>query len=226
VALSMCALYAFTALQADSALGWANSWMAPAILSIVVLVTAFVLTKNRAGTRGSVLSDLGSALRRPNLQDPVEGVAHVVTASGLPRSGQNAGSAMCEMNLVVSVPGQPSVAVSTASVVALAKWPAAGMSLPVLAERTDPREFRILWDRVDTGWDRGVAAAQAFADQLNAEAPESDRTASFRVLGTVSVNGRAASAEEIAAVETLTGMDLDGDGALGRTSSPDPDPTT
>lgn len=234
-ALAMCGIYALTALSGDSAHSWANAWMGPATISVIVLVAAFVLTMNRAGTRGSVLSDLGSALHRAKLRDPVEGVAQVVSASGMPRSGQNMGSAMCEMNLVISVPGQPAVAVSKASVVKLAKWPSAGAQLPVMAERSDPREFNILWDRVGTGWDVGVAQAQALADQMSSGAQAAPggasafggaptgQTGSPNVITSVTINGQPASPDDLAPFEEMTGMDLNGDGVVGRPAQADPD---
>jgi len=233
-ALAMCSLYVLTGLNAKSTIGWTNAWMGPAMISVMLLVAAFVLTARRAGTRGSVLSDLGSALHRPRFTDPVPGIAQVVTASGLPRSGQNAGSAMCEMHLVVTIPGRPSVAASCANIVPLAKWPTPGTQLPVVAEREDPSTFVISWEKVGTGWDAGAAQAQALAERMNSggSEPMPDPAAGAPGVGapgvplppgtprivssSVTINGRPATPDEIAAYEALTGMDLDGDGNIHR----------
>lgn len=167
--------------------------------------------------------NLFDALSRPRLADPVEGTAQVVSASMPPyKSG---GGGMCVMNLVVTVPGQPSVAVRKASLVRLAHWPMPGTVLPVLAERNDPRRFRILWDRVPSGAERGARQAEEVASRMNGVAPGAQAGAfragsPVRVASSITINGQPASAEAIAAVEALTGMDLDGDGQVGGKPAP------
>jgi len=245
LAVGAVGMYVYTAVTRGGTFAWMNAWMMPAMLLVPLAIAAFVLTMTRSGTRGSVLDNLQTALAQPTMTDPVEGVARVVTASGMPRSGQNMGSAMCELNLVITVPGQPSVAASTASIVKLSQWPTAGVQLPVVAERSNPSTFRILWERVGTGWDTGRQQAQALADQMNAAAGHAAQTGTTPATNTattpttpltipgfpippgaklyssvVSVNGHEATPEEIATYEAITGMDLNGDGVVGQPPAP------
>lgn len=164
-------------------------------------------------------SNLTDALSKPRMVDPVRGTAQVVSLSMPP--SQKGGGGMCVMNVVVTVPDQPSVAVQKASIVMLDKWPMPGVSLPVMADRADPRRFTILWDEVPTGADRGAQQAQQVAERMNqggggsSTGPSGGGEGAFRTNTTVTVNGAPASAADIAAFEAMTGMDLDGDGVIG-----------
>lgn len=199
----------------STGLMWA-SWL------VVPVVLIVVFTVRRAGTRGSVAGNLSDIFKRRGLADPVAATAQVVSASAPPRSGQNAGRAMCELNLVITVPGQPSLATDTACLAPLAKWPAPGMTLPVTADRSDVHRFRINWDEVATGWDTGVAQAHQLADLINT-GPAAPTNAASTGLGgskvvttsSITINGRPASAADIAPFEAITGMDLNGDGVIG-----------
>ena len=110
---------------------------------------------------------MGILGRFKRISDPVEGIARVVSATGAP-DGQ--GSAACGMHLVVTVPGVPSVVVRETYLVKMSKWPWPGMELPILASRSDPTRFKIRWDRVPTGRERGAEQAARLADALNARA--------------------------------------------------------
>lgn len=172
-------------------------------------------------------TNLKDALFSPSISDPVQGTAQVVSASMPP--SKNGGGAMCEMSLVVTIPGQPSVAVRKANLVSMAKWPMPGMSLPVVAERSDPGKFRILWDQVASGRERGLFQAQQVADRLNGNGGEAAGGAAAGLAGlfgagipagvrtSVTINGRPASAQDLSAFEAMTGMDLNGDGVVGGT---------
>lgn len=230
IAVVTWGLYLRAAITADDDFGWTNAWMGPAIGSITLVVVAFVLTAERSGVPGTPISNLRSALAHVKIDDPVEGSAQVISASSPPRSGQNAGRAMCTMNLVVTVPGRPSVAVEGAQLVQLSRWPTPGMQLPIVAERTDPTRYRILWDHVPTGWSMGNAAAHQLADWLNATpgsgvgdrpgsmSPPGGRVVHSRVI----INGREATAEDLATYERLTGLDLNGDGVVAGSGVPSP----
>lgn len=162
------------------------------------------------------LGNLLDALSRPSLVDPVRGSAQVVSVSMPP--SKSGGGGMCVMDLVITIPDQPSVAVRKASLVRLARWPQPGMSLPLLAERTDPRRYRILWDEVPSGRARGAVSARELADRLNADragtldAAPAAPAGIFRRQVSVTINGEPATRESLAAIEALTGLDLDGDG--------------
>ncbi len=49
------------------------------------------------------------------------------------------------------------------------KWPFPGMVLPVSIDRADPSRFRIEWDEVQSGRDRGQQAAEAIAAAMRGE---------------------------------------------------------
>ena len=168
----------------------------------------------------SLFGNLRDALIKPNLADPVRGTAQVVSSSMPPYKSGGGGGGMCEMNLVVTIPGQPSVAVRKANLVRLSQWPMPGMTLPVLAERGDPRRFNILWDEVSSGAERGAQQAQQVADRINAggHAGSASATSPQGLAGvhtTVTVNGQPATDETLAAIEAMTGLHLDGLFAAG-----------
>lgn len=164
--------------------------------------------------------NLFDALWKPKLADPVPGTAQVVSSSMPPYKSGGGGGGMCVMNLVITVPGQPSVAVRKANIVRLAQWPMPGTTLPIVAERSEPRKFHILWDQVTSGAERGAERAEQIAERINAggrgaEAGAAPSTAFFGMPASVTINGQPATAEALAAFEAMTGMDLNGDGAVG-----------
>jgi len=159
-------------------------------------------------------ANLFDAFSKPGLTDPVQGTAQVVSSSMPPYHSRGGG--MCVMNLVITIPGQPSVAVRKASIVKLSQWPMPGAILPVLAERTDPRRYAILWDRISSGAESGAERARQIADRLNA-GDRAEPGASGHRSGmhtSITVNGQPATSETIAALEAMTGMDLNGDGRV------------
>lgn len=167
----------------------------------------------------SFLGNLFDALWKPRLTDPVSGTAHVVSASMPPYHSRGGG--MCEMNLVITIPGQHSVAVRKANIVHLSTWPMPGTTLPILAERSDPRKYHILWDQVASGAQSGAARAEQIAERINAGGQVADAgtgpsSAFIGMPASVTINGQPATPEALAAFEAMTGMDLNGDGVVGR----------
>jgi|GEM_PF-7090792 len=161
----------------------------------------------------SFFGNLKDALFKPKLADPVRGTAQVVSSSMPPY--QSKGGGMCEMHLVITIPGQPSVAVRTANLVRLSQWPMSGTMLPVLAERNDPRRFVILWDEVSSGAARAAERAEQIADRINAghqPVPADGKLPGGPVgtFTTVTVNGQPATDETLAAIEAMTGLHLNG----------------
>ncbi|MGB3413522.1 MAG: hypothetical protein WBA28_02270, partial [Microbacteriaceae bacterium] len=150
--------------------------------------------------------------------------AYVVSASAKP---SRASSAVCELHLVVTVPQQASVPVKKTVRANWKKWPYAGITLPVEIERNDPTKLRVMWDEVPSGSERADIAAAQLAEQMNSHttsSPSSSPTdqaiptspaAVVTQSSSVTINGRAATPEEIAQYEKMTGMDLNGDGRVG-----------
>lgn len=158
------------------------------------------------------------------IKDPVRGAAHVVSAGTRPTGSSSAG---CRMDLVVTIPGQPSFPAAVTLRVKDSHWPSAGMVLPIEAERGKPTKFRVLWDELSTGRERGAAVAAALADEFNrssaslpVDGEKSSAGGSFVTISSVTINGQPASPEDIARYEAMTGMDLNGDGIIGVPGSP------
>jgi hypothetical protein len=67
------------------------------------------------------------------------------------------------MNLVVTVPGQPSTAVEVTLRAHYTRWPFAGMTLPVETSRGDASRLRVLWDEVPVTIDGHEASPDEIA---------------------------------------------------------------
>lgn len=173
-------------------------------------------------------------------RNPARGTAVVASATVCP---PDATSATCRMNLVVSLPGMPATPTRLTAMVRASKWPYPGTTLPIEIDLDKPSRMRILWDEVPSGRARGEAAAQQIAAQLNAASAgiqpgmQSGAQPGMQagpqqpvqqglgglpippgaqvISSSVTINGQTASPEQIAAMESLTGMDLNGDGVVG-----------
>lgn len=160
------------------------------------------------------------------IKDPVRGTAHVVSSTYKP---SGAASAPCQVSLVLTVDGQPSVPVDTIIRASYDRWPFPGMVLPIEASRSDITRFRVLWKEMPTAQERATQAAKAMADGLNGKTDTPSQAngqmgSVFRST-TVTVNGKPATPGDIAQFEALTGMDLDGNGAVaGQSATPAGDP--
>jgi hypothetical protein len=112
---------------------------------------------------------LDSILGSIRMEDPVSGTAQVVSVSSYDGDAtwQN-----CRMNLVVQADGVPATAVVHDAIVAAAKWPSPGQTLPVAVDRANPQRVKIDWDQVERSGDRASRDAEQLAAQLRGEAPE------------------------------------------------------
>lgn len=180
-------------------------------------------------------------------KEPVRGTATVAGSTACP---SHASSASCRMNLVVAIPGVPATPVEFSAMVRADRWPFPGAVLPIEVDLAKPSRMRILWDEVPSGRQRSQQAAQQIAAQLNGAGgqglpgvPAGAGGASPAAPGvpqppvtlpggiqippgarvvssSMTINGNAASADQIAAIESLTGMDLNGDGVVGAPPRP------
>ena len=147
------------------------------------------------------------------IKDPVRGSAQIVSMTQAP---DNASSANCRMQLVVSVPGHPSFAIDDQYMIKVKKWPSPGQTLPIEASQSEPAKFKILWDEI-VPWDqRGAAQAQQLAEAMNQQQgqPSTTEITGQTSSSMVMINGRPALPEELKQYEAMTGMDLDGDGRI------------
>ncbi|HST39926.1 MAG TPA: SHOCT domain-containing protein [Conexibacter sp.] len=147
-------------------------------------------------------------LRRGRMDDPVEGTAQVVAASGYHGEGiyQN-----CRMELIVQADGVPPTAVNHHGLVHNKRWPRTGTTLPVTVDRSDPRRFTIEWDRVpdryETARDTSEQLAALMRGDLGAAAGTSGgifNSSSVEVVGDIS----NVTEEQRAKLRAL-GIDLD-----------------
>jgi hypothetical protein len=155
--------------------------------------------------------------RFSRIKDPIRGTAQVVSTTRPPDS---ATSGNCRMHLVVTVPGHQSFAVDDQYIVKVKKWPSPGDTLPIEASQSEPGKFKILWDEVQS-WEVAAAQqAQQLAAMMNQPPPPTGQqppvTPSAGTIGqpVVMVDGRPATPAEIQQYESMTGMDLDGDGRI------------
>jgi hypothetical protein len=108
------------------------------------------------------------ALFKKKLKDPVEGTA-LISACDMTTGTSGVGGSSCHMSLVLQAPGVPAMAVEhNAWYVSSRKWPSPGMTVPVLLDRGNPKNFKILWDKVDTVKERTASQADMLAEALRA----------------------------------------------------------
>lgn len=162
------------------------------------------------------------ALTPARIEDPVTGDARVVSCSRAPHA---ATAGTCSMLLVVQAEGLEPYQVEITEIVRVDRWPDPGMVLPVVVSRSEPRTLRVEWDTVPRHQDRAAERAQAIVDSMRAGGAGIDAAFAGAEVRVVNLEGGdpAGHADMIRAVERMTGMDLDGDGAIGPAASPAPD---
>jgi hypothetical protein len=147
------------------------------------------------------------------IKDPVRGTAQVASVTQAPHQ---ATSGNCRMHLVVTVPGYQAFTVDDSYIVKVKKWPSPGEVLPIEASQSEPRKFKILWDEVQSWEVEAAARAQQMAQMMNQPQAPGSVGVPGAVAGqpVVMVNGRPATPAELQQYESMTGMDLDGDGRI------------
>jgi hypothetical protein len=141
-----------------------GAWLVGAIGIAVIAVGAGVL----------VLSALNS-----RATSEIEGTAHVLSASA-PPSGVAHGR--CRLNLVLYGKGINGIGVKIRdAAVPVAKWPDAGMELPVMISIDKPQRTRVLWSDVSTHREAAEERARTreAEDQVAAMAAEADEYANL-----------------------------------------------
>jgi hypothetical protein len=99
------------------------------------------------------------------MKDPVDAELHVV---GISAPDPTATSNNYRMDGVVSGPGITPTAVVHHGMASVSKWPSAGDVLPVTADRAKPERLVVHWERLETGRQQAVSAAQLLAEQMRA----------------------------------------------------------
>lgn len=144
-----------------------SSMMFSALLG--TLVVAAVLIGGILLLTRTLASGGGSAASAGSMTDPVPGIL-LVTAIGMPR--RPALYHMARLTGVVSAEGIDAVAVRHSGLIASAKWPRPGQSLPVIVDRADPQRFTIEWDKVQTTADAAMDQAVAIAAAMRARSDQ------------------------------------------------------
>ena len=96
------------------------------------------------------------------MQDPAEGTIEVTAASAFAGRG-GAQTANYSLSAILHVAGLPPTRVELSGMATSAKWPQAGDTLPVTADRSRPTEVIIHWNRVPTGKQRARTLAADLA---------------------------------------------------------------
>lgn len=131
------------------------------------------------------------------LEDPVEGVAHVLGV-GLPVESQ--GRVMrIKLQLLVQAPGIEPQQVEMSKMVNRKKVPQAGMVLPITVDRADPTKVEIDWDAAPTRQDLMNAQAQSIIDAGGIGAASTTPHATARPAG-------AEAADRVAQIERLAAL--------------------
>ena len=136
------------------------SVLTPIVVAVLVLVLVRLLVK-RSGIGLPVA--LGSAVGG-GMTQPTRGTMHVVGASVIERRAM---IAPCTIAYAIEAPGMPAFSGQGTFYAQTARWPSAGMNLPVVFDAANPAHVDIDWEHAPRPVDIAAGAAQALADQLN-----------------------------------------------------------
>ncbi len=136
------------------------SLVVPVLVAVLVLVLVRLLMK-RAGT--GLPQAMGSAAGG-GMAQPTRGTMHVVACSVIDR---HAMIAPCTIAYAIEAPGIPAFSGQGTFFAQSARWPQAGVSLPVIFDAANPAHVDIDWEHAPRPIDIAAGAAQAMADQLN-----------------------------------------------------------
>lgn len=151
----------------------------------------------------------------------VEGTAQIVSCSRHNGEGrwQN-----CRMHLVVQIDGREPYPAETHQIAPRKKWPQPGLTVPVTVDERDPSKVKVDFDAMPTNDDRARQIAEQQAASMGRASGSADLTG---LLGgsppqQVNIVGDIGQVppEQLARLEQMTGMDLDGDGTVGGAARP------
>jgi hypothetical protein len=116
------------------------------------------------------------------MKKPVDGTLSVVSIN---MPDPSATSQNYRIDGVVSGPGLAPTAVAHRGVASLNKWPNRGDILPVTFDLDKPDRMVVHWDRLDTGQEQAVSAAEAVAEQMRRSSTSSPTSSRPQQLPTV-----------------------------------------
>ena len=143
----------------------------------------------------------------------VAGTARIVSCS---RHGGEGRWQNCRMHLVVEIEGREPYPAETHQIAPRKKWPQPGLVVPVNVDADDPSKVKVDFDEMPSNDDRArdMAAQQAgamggadrsFTSMFHTDAPQ------VNVIGDIG----QLDPDQLARIEQMTGLDLDGDGTVG-----------
>lgn len=111
-----------------------------------------------------------SRLPRRRMKNPVRGTARVIARSE--HDGETVWD-YCVMQLVVEAPELPARSMDWSGTVHGKRWPATGMTLPVVIDRADPTRVEIEWKKVESNREGARRRAEEVAGSMRAKARDS-----------------------------------------------------
>ena len=106
---------------------------------------------------------LGDWAKSKRMSQPVRGTAQVVSAT---MPAEDATSANCTLNLVVSAEGLEPTPVEHTAMASVKRWPTPGTTLPVTVDLADPTRLKIEWDDVQTNAQTAKEQAEQMAEMM------------------------------------------------------------
>lgn len=162
---------------------------------------------------------MGLFFWRRKFKDPIRGTAQVVSCS---YPNHRARSQNVKMQLAVQIDGVEPYAATVQQMVPSAKYPSPGWTVPVIVSRADRSEVRVDFDSMPTNDDRSREAAERQAQAMGGGAGSG-------MIGQpgVTVVGDIDNVppEKLGRLESMLGMDLNGDGAIGAPDAGDHEPS-
>lgn len=152
---------------------------------------------------------MGLFFWRRKFKDPIRGTAQVVSCS---YPSHRARSQNVKMQLAVQIDGVEPYATSVHQMVPSAKYPSPGWTVPVIVSRADQSEVRVDFDSMPTNDDRSREAAERQAQAMgNGEGSGLIAQPGVTVVGDID----NVPPEKLGRLESMLGMDLNGDGTIG-----------
>ncbi len=154
----------------------------------------------------------------------IRGTAQIVGCSA--HRGEGAWQS-CRMQLVVQVEGREPYSAEANQIAPRKKWPQPGMTVPVKVDEKNPSKVKVDFDEMPTGKERARQMAEQHAAAMRgqpgmlgdagAAGAAGGMGAMQAMPGQVNIVGDISqvSPEQLARLEQMTGMDLDGDGTVG-----------
>ena len=146
---------------------------------------------------------LGDWAKSKRMSQPVRGTAQVVSAT---MPAEDATSANCTLNLVVSAEGLEPTAVEHTAMAKTKRWPGPGMTLPVTVDLADPSRLKIRWDEVQTNRESAQQQAEQIAEMMRGGAGATGQGAGMDLGAAIQQAAAAAGQQANPAADDVAGQ--------------------